>query len=81
MNHFFSGVEVLRNKVYRNLDINEVVNTIVHALTSNSPCDRYLVGKDAKYALIWLARLPAFVADFLINTVFDAPQPQGARLQ
>ena len=72
---------MLQNQIYRNLDINEVVNTIVDALTSSSPCDRYLVGKDAKYALIWLARLPAFVGDFLINTVFNTPQPQGARLQ
>lgn len=71
---------MLRNKIYRNLDINEVVNTIVDALISSSPCDRYLVGKDAKYALTWLASLPAFVADFLINTAFNAPQPQGACL-
>ena len=70
-----------RSKIYRNLDINEVVNTIVDSLTSSSPRDRYVVGKDAKYALIWLASLPAFVADFLIETVFNPPQPQGARLQ
>lgn len=69
---------MLRNKIYRNLDINEVVNTIVEALSSSSPCDRYVVGRDAKYALIWLASLPAFVADFLINTAFNAPQPRGA---
>ena len=54
---------MLRNKIYHSLDINEVVNTIVDALTSSSPCDRYLVGKDAKlFLFILLASLPAFVA-------------------
>ena len=47
------------------------------ALTSSSPSARYLVGQDAKYSVIWLARLPAFVTDFIIKTFFDAPQPQG----
>ena len=47
---------------------------------SSSPCARYLIGQDAKYSVIWLARLPAFVADFIIKTAFTAPQPQGARL-
>jgi len=76
----FSGVQGLTNNVYDNPDITQVVNTIVDALTSSSPCAHYLVGQDAKYSVIWLARLPAFIADFIIKTVFNAPQPQRACL-
>lgn len=71
MNYFFLGVEVLRNKVYRNLDINEVVNIIVYVFILNFLCDRYLVGKDVKYVFIWFVRLLVFVVDFFINIVFD----------
>ena len=33
-------------------DISDVVNAIVEGLTSASPSDRYMVGRDARYGLI-----------------------------
>ena len=68
----------LQSEVFRNLDINEVVDTIVEALTSSSPCDRYLVGKDARNFLVWLTRLPTSVADYVIRTSAKGVQPRGA---
>ncbi|XP_067037649.1 retinol dehydrogenase 7-like isoform X1 [Acropora muricata] len=69
--------------IVRNLpcfsDISEVVNAIVDGLTSTSPSDRYVVGTDAKYGLIPLSILPAFVGDFMIRFVFKPPCPQGCR--
>ncbi|XP_074615141.1 retinol dehydrogenase 7-like isoform X2 [Acropora palmata] len=69
--------------IVRNLpcfsDISEVVNAIVDGLTSTSPSDRYVVGPDAKYGLIPLSILPAFVGDFMIPFVFKPPCPQGCR--
>ncbi|KAL9983671.1 hypothetical protein ACROYT_G005880 [Oculina patagonica] len=75
------GVELLTNDIYRSSDITPVVNTILEALMSSSPHDRYLVGPDAKYSLIWLARLPAFVADFILRVSFNPPRQQGACLK
>ena len=60
-------------------DISEVVNAIVDGLTSTSPSDRYVVGPDAKYGLIPLSFLPAFVGDFMIRVGFKLPCPQGCR--
>ncbi|XP_020600573.1 short-chain dehydrogenase/reductase family 9C member 7-like [Orbicella faveolata] len=68
----------LRNEAFRNLDINEVVNTIVEALMSSSPRDRYLVGQDAKNFLVWLTRLPTSVADYVICASVKQLQPRGA---
>lgn len=73
----YTAVE-LRNEAFRNLDINEVVNTIVEALTSSSPRDRYLVGQDAKNFLLWLTRLPTSVADYVICASVKQLQPRGA---
>ena len=69
---------MLTNDIYRSSDITPVVDTIVEALTSSSPRDRYLVGPDAKYWLIWLARLPAVIADFILRSAFNPPQQRGA---
>ena len=56
--------------IYRTSGVNQVVNAIVDALTSASPSDRYLVGRDARYNLLLLSYLPAFVADFIIYASF-----------
>ena len=44
----------------------DVVDAVVDALTSQSPRDRYLVGLDARFMFVWLARLPTSVADFIL---------------
>ena len=74
-------VVALQREAIRNLDINEVVNAIVDALMSSSPCDRYLVGRDAKNFLVWLTRLPASVADFILRASINGPRPRGACLK
>ena len=51
------------------------------AVLSSSPHTCYLIGQDAKYYVIWLAGLLAFVADYVITTAFNAPQPQGTYLK
>ena len=77
----FTGVELLKSEIHRTSDINQVVNTIVEALMSSSPRDRYLIGVDAQYSLIWLSRFPAFVADFILRAAFKPPQQRRACLQ
>ena len=77
---FFAGIEIVKDKIYRTSNINQVVDTIVNALTSSSPCDRYLVGLDAKFFLVWLGRLPASIADFIMRAAFNPPQQQRAAL-
>ena len=42
---------------------------VVDALTSQTPRYRYLVGLDARFFLVWLARFPTAVADFIITRV------------
>ena len=74
----FTEINIVRN--FRFVpDISEVVNAIVDGLTSTSPSDRYVVGPDAKYCLIPLSILPAFVGDFMIRVLFKLPCPQGCR--
>ena len=74
----FTAINIVRNLPCLS-DISEVVNAVVDGLTSTSPSDRYVVGPDAKYALIPLSILPAFVGDFMIRFVFKPPCPQGCR--
>ena len=75
---FFAGIEIMRDGIYRTSNISQVVDTIVEALTSSSPSDRYLVGIDAKFLLVWLARLPASIADFILHLAFNPPKQQAA---
>ena len=49
--------------------IHQVSDAVVDALTSQSPRDRYLVGFDAWFITAGMARLPTFVADFVITRV------------
>lgn len=74
----FTAINIMHN-FPRSLDINEVVNAIVDGLTSTSPCDRYVVGPDAKFGFIPLSFLPAFVSDFMIRVWLKLPCPQGCR--
>lgn len=52
-----------------------VVNTVIHALTSREPQSHYLVGLDAK-ALAWLAIIPTRLTDFLLNITRFTPGPK-----
>ena len=60
---FFSSLPLSRHT-------SEVVEAVVDALTSQSPRDRYLVGLDARFTLVWIARLPSSVADFILTRMF-----------
>lgn len=63
---------------YRALsDNSEVVTAIVKGLTSPSPSDRYIVGLDARYMLIPLGSLPAFIADFIFRVLFRPPRARA----
>lgn len=75
---FLAGIEIMRDGVYRTSNISQVVDAIVEALTSSSPADRYLVGIDAKFLLVWLARLPAYISDFILHLAFNPPKQQAA---
>jgi len=58
----------------------KVVDAVVEALTSQTPRDRYLVGLDARFFLVWLARLPTAVTDFiLMRVIFRNILPQGSK--
>lgn len=58
----------------------QVVDAVVDALTSQAPRDRYLVGLDARFFLVWLVRLPTVVADFIIMRVMLRNLlPQGSK--
>ncbi|XP_068712116.1 D-beta-hydroxybutyrate dehydrogenase, mitochondrial-like isoform X1 [Montipora foliosa] len=59
-------------------DICKVVNAIVEGLTSPSPSDRYVVGFEARYGLIPMSFLPAFVVDFVLRTMLKTLRPRGA---
>ncbi|XP_022792936.1 short-chain dehydrogenase/reductase family 9C member 7-like [Stylophora pistillata] len=72
------SIEIMRDGVYRTSNISQVVDAIVEALTSSSPADRYLVGIDAKFLLVWLARLPAYISDFILHLAFNPPKQQAA---
>ena len=71
----FSAIDILKN-IHRTSDTSLVVNAIVDGLTSTSPPDRYVIGRDARYGLIPLTYLPASVADFLLHVGFKGPIPQ-----
>ena len=59
--------------------LHQVSDAVVAALTSQSPRDRYLVGFDAWFITAWMARLPTFVADFVITRVLcGSIVPQGS---
>ncbi|KAJ7371558.1 retinol dehydrogenase [Desmophyllum pertusum] len=56
----------------------KVVDSVVDALTSQSPRDRYLVGLDARFFYISMARLPTVVADFIVKRLsLRLPMPPG----
>ena len=74
---FFTAIEIARS-LRGHADISDVVNAIIEGLTSASPSDRYMVGRDARYGLIPLSFFPASFADFVINFVFKLPQPRCA---
>ena len=58
----------------------QVVDAIVDALTSESPRDRYLVGLDARFLFVWMARLPTVVADFIVTRmIFRDIVPLGSK--
>jgi len=58
----------------------QVVDAVVDALTSQAPCDRYLVGSDARFFFVWMAWLPAVVADFIFaRMVLKLPTPLGCK--
>ena len=57
----------------------QVVDAAVDALTSQAPRDRYLVGIDARFLLVWLARLPTVVADLIYARMFRHLVPQGCK--
>lgn len=44
-----------------------VVEAVTHALFSQSPCARYVVGRDAKFLWVWLSYLPAWMTDPIIG--------------
>lgn len=70
------GIQKVTN--YRALSDNSVVvNAILKSLTSPSPSDRYMVGLDARYMLIPLGSLPAFIADFIFRVLFRPPQARA----
>ena len=72
----FSGIQKVTN--YRALSDNSVVvNAIIKSLISPSPSDRYMVGLDARYMLIPLGSLPAFIADFIFRVLFRPPQARA----
>ncbi|KAL9983853.1 hypothetical protein ACROYT_G006094 [Oculina patagonica] len=61
-------------------DTYKVVDGVVDALTSQSPRDRYLVGLDARFFYVWMARLPTFLSDFILrrmSTKLPLPLPLG----
>lgn len=69
-------IEVVKN-IYRTSDVSHVVDAIVDGLTSSSPPDRYVIGRDARYLFIPFIYFPASVGDFIMRVGFKAPLPQG----
>lgn len=55
----------------------KVVDAIVHALTSQYPKSRYVVGWDANLLWIWVSRLPAGVGDALLNLLGEKAEPNA----
>ena len=53
----------------------KVVDSILHALTSQFPKSRYVVGWDANLLWIWVSRLPAGIGDALLNLLGEKAQP------
>lgn len=53
----------------------KVVDSILHALTSQFPKSRYVVGWDANLLWIWVSRLPAGVGDAFLNLLGEKAQP------
>lgn len=57
----------------------KVVDSIFHALASQHPQTRYVVGWDAKLLWIWVSRLPASIGDALLNFLGDKAEPSQCR--
>ena len=53
----------------------KVVDSIAHALTSQYPQTRYVIGWDANLLWIWVSRLPAGVGDALLNMLGEKAEP------
>lgn len=76
---FVSGIAFLTGTP-PSLHLHQVSDAVVDALTSQSPRDRYLVGLDAWFITAWMARLPTFMADFVITRVLcGSIVPQGSK--
>lgn len=58
--------------------IYKVVDSIVHALASQYPKSRYVIGWDAKLLWIWISRLPASVGDALLTMLGEKAEPSTA---
>ena len=58
----------------------QVVDAVVDALTSQAPCDRYVVGLKAWFFIVWMTRLPTVTADFIIKGLLNKiPAPLGSK--
>ena len=56
----------------------QIVDAVIDALTSKSPRDRYLVGLDARFFFVWMARLPTVMSDFIVTRMlFRSIVPLG----
>lgn len=57
----------------------EVASTVVIALTSHTPRDRYPVGLDARMLMAMVSWLPTFAMDFILLSWLKAPLPRIGR--
>lgn len=59
--------------------LDEVANTVVTALTSHAPRDRYPVGLDARMLMAMVSWLPTFAMDFILLSWLKFPLPRIGR--
>lgn len=59
--------------------LDEVANTVLTALTSHIPRDRYPVGLDARLLMGMASWLPTFAMDFILLSWLKVPLPKIGR--
>ena len=77
---FFSPQVIKRLTEFSTSDrLDEVANTVVTALTSHAPRDRYPVGLDARMLMAMVSWLPTFAMDFILLSWLKVPLPRIGR--